>query len=198
MEPLLLFIGIAAVAFIYNYYSSKIDTENALRQIKKDQKETQAFVSEFQRIAEEYEEAGIPTIESDISLKKGEALHVKLSAIQWMEYRKKRIGNHGLTAKVRITKGLYYRAGQSLSESVDQLTPIDNGDLYFTNIGIFFRGKLGNKNVSYDKIVMLTPFPQGLKIERDTGKDIYVPYAILPKHAAAIVLLWDKVRSQLN
>jgi len=177
MEPLLVFIGIVAVAFFYNYYSSKRDTEIALRQIKKDQEETQAFISEFQRIGEEYEEAGIPTIESDISLKKGEALYVRLSTVQWMEYRKKRIGNHGLTAKVKITKGLYYRAGQTLSESVDQLTPIDTGDLYFTNMGVFFRGRLGNKNISYDKIVMLTPFPQGLKIERETGMFL-IPYSL--------------------
>ena len=172
-------------------------------QAKQDEADTQAFVAEFQRIGEKYETVGIPQIDSDISLKRGETLHVRLGGIQWMEYRKKRTGRvmaHGLTARVKIAKGLYYRAGtgQVISESVDQLTPIDNGDLYFTNKGVFFRGNLGNKNVPYDKIVMLTPFQKGIKIERETGKDVYIPCSVRPDNAAAIVLLWDKIRSGRN
>lgn len=199
MEIAIILILIAVAAIIYNVYTSKQNTETAIRQQKQDEADTQLFVSEFQRIGEGYEKTGIPTIESDISLKRGESLHVRLGGIQWMEYRKKSTGRvtaHGLTARVKIAKGLYYRAGtgQVITERIDQLTPIDNGDLYFTNKGIFFRGNLGNKNISYDKIIMLTPFQKGIKIERETGKDIYIPCNVRPDNAAAIVLLWDKIR----
>lgn len=197
METLV--IAVVVIAVLYFFFSSKskaAETQNS----KQLEEETQKYVTELQRIGDDFEKSGIPMIESDISHKKGETLHVKFGNIQWMEYRKKRTGYtiHGVTARVKIAKGLYYRAGsgQVISESVDQLTPVDKGDIYFTNKGIFFRGSLGNKTLPYDKIVMLTPFQQGLKIEKGTGKDIYIPYNIRPDQGAAIALLWDKVRNE--
>lgn len=199
MEVIIIIVILVGVVIAYSYYSSK-RTEKASIQYKQEEANTQTFLAEFQRIGEKYETSGIPQIDSDISFKRGETLHVKVEGIQWMEYRKKRTGRvmaHGVTARVKIAKGLFYRAGtgQMISESIDQLTPVDNGDLYFTNKGVFFRGNLGNKNIPYDKIIMLTPFQKGIKIERDAGKDVYIPCSVQPDNAAAIVLLWDKIRS---
>jgi hypothetical protein len=197
MEPIIFIILIAFGAIVYNYYSSRENIKNGLKLVKENEKNTEIFVSEVRKIGEEYERTSIPTIDSDLALKRDETLHVRLGSIQWMEYRRKRAGTtaQGLTARVEIAKGLYYKAGMTLNETIDQLTPIDNGDLYFTNKGVLFRGHIGNKSISYEKIVMLTPFRNGIKIERETGKDIYISYNIKPEHAAAIILLWDKTRS---
>ena len=191
----LLIIGVAVLLIRYKLKSD--EKEKAL-----EEEATKKYIEEFQKAGERFERSGVPSIDSDVSLKKAETLHVKLGSINWMEYRKVRTGRvsgHGVTGRIKIAKGVYYRygTGQMKAESMDQLTQIDSGDLYVTNKGFFFRGHLGNKTLPFDKILQPTPLPKGLKMEKDTGKDVYIVFDFTqyPDKAAAIVLLWDKQRN---
>lgn len=193
MFLVLLILGVGLV-WHFNYSKKKraIAEQDQQNKIKR-------YTDALQSYGDEYEKE-IPIVEADIALKKGENLHGILRDTKWMEYRKVRTGRvagFGVTTRIKIAKGVYLRGGQGqyVSESVDQMKVIDTGDLYFTNKGLLFRGDFGNKSLPYSKIINMIPFTEGLKIERDKGKDIYMPcnFASVPYKAAALVMAWDKV-----
>lgn len=169
------------------------------------QQEVSKFTAEFVSIGEEYSKSGVPVIESDIKLKKNENLHVKLRDVRWMEHRKVSTGRgsyNGLSGRIKLAKGLSYRygTGEFSRETMNQLTELDSGDLYVTNKGFFFRGKIGNKNIDHDNVVMLRPSTIGFVIERQTGKAVYIPFpfAQYPQYMSAIVIAWNSVSGSKN
>ena len=198
-NTLIILILIGGVAALLIYFKRMGDSTLE----RETEEQTQRFIEEFQSAGDKFEKNGIPTIESDISLSKKDTLHARLNGIKWMEYRKVstgRVTTHGLTGRIKIAKGLSYRygTGHVARETMDQLKEIDAGDIYVTNNGFFFRGIFGNKNLPFDKVINLIPFPTGLKIEKETGKDVYIPYDFKssPNKAAMIALLWDKIKSK--
>lgn len=121
------------------------------------------------------ENGDLPVYETDIFLQKGETCHYQGSA-KLFELRKKSVGvkYRGPTVRLRITKSLYYRAGniKTTRETKDVTTLIDSGDLYVTNKRILFNGGKGNKVIRYSQIIDLTPYTDGVGIVRDTGKEM--------------------------
>src|SRR5690606_9498538 len=114
---------------------------NHMERQRLEQAKLEAYTRAISAAVERHERDGIPEAASEISLKRGETLHVVLPSIQWCEYRKVRTGRvsgHGVTGRIRIAKGIYYRygTGQIDAETMDQLSVIDNGSLYFTNKGL--------------------------------------------------------------
>jgi hypothetical protein len=196
---LILFLT-AAMALVY--YVTQAGKKKHLERQQSEQRKLDAYLKELVASGERLERDGIPAIDSEISLRRGEALYVVLRNIQWCEYRKVRTGRvsgHGVTGRIRLAKGLYYRygTGQMKAETMDQLSVIDSGDLYFTNKGVLFRGRFGNKNLPYPKVQNIIPLMQGLQIERESGKNVYIPCDTLgsrPQYGATIALLWDKAR----
>jgi hypothetical protein len=196
MEFVLIILAVAAVIYLL-YINSKKSEERKIEKIKSDEN-IEKFTSEFVRIGEEYFEKGLPIIESEIRLRKNEILHVLLPDIKWMEYRKVATGGisyHGLSGRVKIAKGLNYRygTGQFIRPTEDMLKEIDSGHLYVTNKAFFFRGRIGNKTIEFDKVISLKPATVGLVIERQTGKAVYIPFDFTnhPEYMSAIVVAWD-------
>ena len=60
----------------------------------------------------------------------------------------------------------------------EELTVIDSGTVYVTNKRLIFMGDRKNTNIKLDKILALTPYSDGVGIEKDAGKSpiIRVPY----------------------
>ncbi len=120
------------------------------------------------------ENGSLPTYGTDIILQKDETCHYKGSA-KLFEIRTKTTGVKygGLSTRLRITKSLYYRAGniKTTRETKDVMTLIDSGDLYVTNKRILFNGDKSNKIIRYSQIIDLTPYTDGVGIVRDTGKE---------------------------
>lgn len=175
-----------------------VNARNDRKANEKQQKEIAAFTQATTEIGEKYLKAGIPEYRADFALKKDEKLHVRLGGVNWMEYRKVRTGrvsSHGITGSIKIAKGLRYRYGTGYvaAESIDQLKQIDNGDLFITNKSIIFRGSMGNKTIPLNKVMKLIPSMAGLKIERDTGKDVYIPFDFkpVPSYFVSVYLLWE-------
>ncbi len=202
MEIILLpvtLVILVAIGYFSYLQMNRSDSEKKLRLESEIAEFSKAFVS----IGEEYLSTGLPEIDSDIKLKPTEKLYVVLNDIQWYEYRKVSTGNftaHGFTGRVKIAKGLSYRfgTGQIVRETLDLLKPLDRGDLYVTNLGMFFRGAYGNKNIPFNKIIMINPATNHIKIERDSGKDVYIKYdfSYRPKQLSAIVVAWDKIEAK--
>jgi len=125
------------------------------------------------------ENAELPVLTTDINLQKSELLHFKAES-NWLEQRRitKRINYGGPTARIKIMKGVYYRAGsigvQRVSEDVWQT--VDSGTIYLTSKRLIFMGYKGNKTIPVSKILDLKPYNNGVEIQKDSGKSPFLEF----------------------
>ncbi len=121
----------------------------------------------------------LPIIGVALNLQKSETCHFR-TRIDWYENRTvtKRIGYSGPTMRVKIAKGLYWRAGNLgvRRTTEDVLTKIDSGDMYLTNKRIIFMGGKGNKIIALNKILDFEVFSNGMEIQKDTGKSPFFAF----------------------
>jgi hypothetical protein len=119
------------------------------------------------------ENEALPVIAAPINLQKGEVCHASFSA-QWYELRTRTVRSYrsGPVASIRIMKGLSYRVGsyQTHRVTADELTLIDAGVGYITNKRFIFDGARKNTTIRYPGILSLTPYADGVEIEKATGK----------------------------
>lgn len=132
------------------------------------------------RLYWQIENGKLPILKSPISIQKSEILHF-MTNINWKEQRRvtQRINYGGPTARIKITKGVYYRMGsvsaKTVSEDVWQI--IDKGNLYLTNKRLIFMGGRGNKTIRLDKILDITPYKNGVDIQKDSGKSPFLEFS---------------------
>lgn len=126
------------------------------------------------------ENSTLPTIKSDINIQKSENLYFQ-TLVKWLEQRSitKRINYGGPTARIKITKGVYYRVDsigvQRVSEDIWQT--IDSGQIYLTNKRLIFMGSKGNKTIGLNKILDIKPFSNGIDIQKETGKSPFLEFS---------------------
>jgi len=115
----------------------------------------------------------LPVKQVNINLPASEQCYYSAN-IDWLETRKvtKRVNYHGPTLRVKIVKGVYYRAGSIAPQRItsDELQVIDSGTVYITNKRIIFTGTMKNTNIPLSKILSITPYSDGVGIEKDSGK----------------------------
>ena len=72
-------------------------------------------------------------------------------------------------------KGLSWRYGQVTINRIttEELKQIDTGTLYITNKRLLFNGSVRNVSVTFKKILQFTLYKDGLRIEKDSGRDQY-------------------------
>ncbi len=137
------------------------------------------------------ENGDLPTIEPDIKIQKSENLYFT-TYIDWLEQRKitKRYNYAGPTARIKIAKGIYYRAGsigiQPVSEDVWRT--IDSGQIYLTNKRLIFMGSKGNKTIKLNRILSIEPFQNGIDIQKDTGRSPFLRFSDNTDIFALIIL----------
>ena len=178
--------------YIQNYLKSAVSDErlspdeememNIIAQnlgitIKFDEK-TKDLIDKF-RLYWLIENGEIPIVETEINLQKNEKCYFSTSA-KWYEYRKvtQRIRYGGPTFRVRIVKGLYWRAGDLGVQTVsnDILTLLDSGTLYLTNNRVIFIGNRNTKTIKHSKVLDFTPHKNGIEILKDTGKSPFIEF----------------------
>src|ERR1035437_1963971 len=119
------------------------------------------------------ENGELPVKEVPINLQKDERCYFTSSS-DWLEHRTvtKRINYGGPTARIKIMKGIYYRAGSMGVQRItsEELQIIDSGQLYITNKRIIFVGNKKNSNIQFGKILSINPYSDGVGIEKDSGK----------------------------
>ena len=125
------------------------------------------------------ENGDVPVIDVDINLPRTEHCYFTTEA-GWYEHRRvtKSVRYAGPTARVKVAKGIYFRAGQVAAQRVtsDELTLIDTGTLYLTNKRLIFRAGRGNKNVRLNKILTFEAFRNGVDIQKDAGKSPFLEF----------------------
>jgi hypothetical protein len=126
------------------------------------------------------ENGEIPEIRAGINLQRGERCYFTGSAT-WHEYRRvtRRIRYSGPTFRVRIAKGLYWRAGDLGVQRVsdDVLTIIDSGQLYLTSKRIIFVGGRKNATLALGRVLDFHPYKNGVDVEKDSGKSPFLGFS---------------------
>lgn len=115
----------------------------------------------------------LPVKQVDINLQKSEVCYYSTYA-DWLENRTvtQRINYGGVGYRIKIMKGVYYRAGSVNVQRItsEQLLQIDRGSLYVTNKRIIFVGSKKNTNIPLAKILSVVPYSDGVGIEKDSGR----------------------------
>lgn len=119
------------------------------------------------------ENGDLPIKQVDINIQKSEQCYYSTS-VDWLETRTvtQRINYGGPSYRVKIMKGVYYRAGSAKVQRItsEQLQLIDSGTVYITNKRIIFVGSKKNSNIQLSKVLSVTPYSDGVGIEKDSGK----------------------------
>jgi hypothetical protein len=128
------------------------------------------------RLLAQIEAGQLPTIDPGITLQRGETCHASLACTH-NEIRKQTTSYRysGPTASVKIIGPIRWRFGQVSVQrmSRDVMTQLDSGTLYVTNKRLLFDGAQNSKSIALKKIIRFTVHSDGIKIEKDTGKDQY-------------------------
>lgn len=119
------------------------------------------------------ENGELPVKQVGINLQKNEQCFYS-AYIDWLELRKitKRVNYSGPTYRIKIAKGFHYRVGSVKPQRItsEELQEIDRGMVYITSKRIIFTGSIKNTNIPLSKILSITPYSDGVGIEKDSGK----------------------------
>jgi len=136
------------------------------------------------------ENGEIPIVNVDIALQKNEKCYFS-TYTEFLEFRTvtQRINYGGVTGRIKIAKGVYYRVGSIKPQRVtsEQLVRIDSGKLYLTNKRLIFVGGRKNTSIRIDKILSITPYSDGVEIIKDSGKNPFFQFNADPEVFAMIL-----------
>jgi hypothetical protein len=120
------------------------------------------------------ENGELPQLTPPIRLQRSEHCHATIPAVHdELRTRTRAIRYAGPAVRVRIVKGVYYRAG---SAAIDRVTDevmheIDRGTLYATSKRLILDGSRKTTSIPYSKINNVTRYDDGIVVEKDNGKD---------------------------
>lgn len=124
------------------------------------------------RLYWQIENGEIPAINVGIRLYGGEVCY-HYCPVSWYEFRQvtRRVNFGGPVLRLKITRGLYWRAGSLGVQRVteDILKYIDEGTLFLTNRRLIFMGSKGSKNIRLNRILDFEIFSNGVQIQKDAG-----------------------------
>jgi len=137
------------------------------------------------------ENGDIPVVAAPINLQKSETCHFA-APCEWREMRTRttRINYGGPVASIRIAKGLRYRIGSIAPQRVttDELTPIDEGTVFFTNKRVIFDGANRNTAIRLSALIGIQAYSDALVLEKATGRSPYLVMHDADLERAAIIL----------
>jgi len=137
--------------------------------------QTQRLVDRFRLLAR-IESGELPSVAAPIKLQRGEVCHGMLTCTQHeIRQQTQSYRYSGPSASIKIMKGVRWRIGQVSVQRVtrDVMTQLDSGTLYITNKRLLFDGGKKNTLITLNKIVNFTVFSDGLRVEKDSGRDQY-------------------------
>ncbi len=111
----------------------------------------------------------------NIRLPKTETCYIQQENVSWIEQRSvtKRVNYGGVTARIKIVKGLYYSAG-SIAPDIRKENvwkTVDAGDFYLTNKRLILVGTK-SRNIQLNKILNIELFKDGILITKDSGNPV--------------------------
>lgn len=126
------------------------------------------------------ENGELPVLDAPLRLFRGESCHF-MTPCDWFEMvtETRRINYGGPTLRLKIAKGVYWRAGSlgvnRISEDVWR--KIDSGRLFLTNKRIIFMGSRRNKMIRLNTILDFTAYGNGVDIQKARGKSPFLEFS---------------------
>lgn len=114
-------------------------------------------------------------VQTPLLLKKGEwCVHAVEAAAYEERTRTTRINYGGVSARIRIVKGVYYSTGSMnvARETQQFMHSFGVGVLGATNKRLLWVSPAKSISIALDKIVLFDPFTDGLRVVKDTGKPL--------------------------
>lgn len=131
------------------------------------------------RLLWQIDQGELPVIDTPIKLYRSEAAHFYASG-DWYELRtlRKGVRYSGPTLRIKIAKGLYWRAGQLQTKQIqeDEWKQLDNGTFYLTNKRILFLGHRSSKTLRLNRIVDFSVYQDGLELRKDRGRPVFIQF----------------------
>jgi len=125
------------------------------------------------RMLWDIEHGELPILLSEILIPKNEYCYMECAATLF-ENRKvtKSVGYAGPSLRVKIIKGVYFRAGNMglKMNSEDVLTELGTGILYITNKRILFKGETQNKSIRYNQVIDIETYNDGVGVIKEAGR----------------------------
>ena len=135
--------------------------------------------------------AELTPVFADVNLHKNETCYFE-SRAEWYEQRAVTATTNygGPTGRIRIAKGVYYRYGQINhgTSGHQELTQIDTGTIYITNKRLIFMGTKKNTTISFDSILDINPYSDGMGVQKASGKSPNIKISNDPDYAIAILM----------
>jgi hypothetical protein len=147
---------------------------------------------------------GIQGIESPgFKLKRGEVCLFDHDSSLYLHKRTGVIGGHGITAKVKLAKGIYYRIGGGQIGAAKDWVLDDNGRLVITTNRLLFIGDLKTLSATHTTILDTQISNDGTEmlIKRDSGPDWRFAFGSPPdinRMAGAIAYLKGLVKEEVT
>ncbi len=106
-------------------------------------------------------------------MRKGEQYITSVNAGLFLYKSDGRIGGHGITGRIKIAKGIYYRAGAGRVATGKSWQQDQVGELHFTTERLIFNGSNKNMSVKWEKVIQLGANDDGtvITIDRESGPD---------------------------
>ncbi|GAX07183.1 hypothetical protein IWT25_02531 [Secundilactobacillus pentosiphilus] len=110
-------------------------------------------------------------------LHKNEYLFYEITGdVPWYEERThtERSGYSGIGASFRVAKGIYVHSGRSypMSRKYTQNEIVHSGEILLTNKRLLLVGPNDSAQISLSSIVNVTPYTDGITIQKNRGKDV--------------------------
>lgn len=138
---------------------------------------TQQMLERF-RLFGQIESGQLPVVEAGILLARGETCHFKTDNIAQKEIRTvtKRVNYSGVSSSIKIMKGVRYRVGSITPQRIthDVMLQIDAGALFLTSKRVLIQGTRKKTSIPLQKLIHFTIYNDGLQLQKETGKDVYL------------------------
>ena len=165
MEIILLVLFIVAFIWFFSR-SNKSETTKTIISKPVSKNIPEAVLEKyFDEVVDEFVSGEMANrFQTNLILKRGEHLVFDIPEIQLCEERTVKVKGGYQGFSVRIMKGLSYRFGGFEGGSEQQVVPIDEGRLIFTNKRLVFSGERYSKDMPFSKLNTVTPLDNGIVI----------------------------------
>lgn len=131
----------------------------------------------------------LSAIACDIVIQKSEQCYFKINSVKWYELKSLQLKPLHYSLNIKDLKAFYLNSYYKKSNN-STYKYIDSGNLYLTNKRIIFTGKHKDLNIRSEKILRLSPKSDGVEIDKETIKSIFIQF---PEKADEFSLILDKL-----
>lgn len=172
------------------------EINNIAKKLKVDLLFSKEITKQLERLRLYWKLENLPlsTIEPDIVIQKSEKCYFKIGSVKWHELKSFKQKPLHYKSDMKALKRFYLNSVFQKANDYS-LKYVDTGNLYLTNKRIVFIGSYKNLNIRFDKILRLSPQSDGIEIDKETIKSVFIH---LPHKLDEFSLILDRLIKELE